>query len=109
MVVCISALRNYYPERLSKAIVTSAPLAFRVIWKAIQPFMDAAMVSRVLILEEDYTELHAWIDPCYLPERLGGTAKVSAVAWGRVLCEGGTQAEAERAALVEAGGGTRIV
>ena len=32
VLTCISVLRNYYPERLSKAIVTSAPLAFRVIW-----------------------------------------------------------------------------
>ena len=48
----------------------------------------------------------AWVDPCYLPERLGGTAKVDAVAWGRVLYGGATQAEAEQAALAEAGGGS---
>ncbi len=99
---CISALRNYYPERLAKAIVTSAPLAFRALWKAIQPFMDAAMIARVLILNDDYMhQLHQLIDPRFLPQRLGGTLRVCNKTYGRVLCAGGTQERAEHAALTE--------
>jgi hypothetical protein len=99
---CISALRNYYPERLAKAIVTSTPLAFRALWRAIQPFMDAAMIARVLLLDDDYMhQLHQLIEPCFLPQRLGGTLRFCSKSYGRVLCAGGTQEQAELAALTE--------
>lgn len=99
---CISALRKYYPERLAKAVVTSTPLAFRVLWKAIQPFMDAAMIARVKLLDDDFmSELHELIDPCFLPPSLGGTFRACNAAYGRVLCAGGTQEQAVYAAIAE--------
>lgn len=102
VVTCISALRNYYPERLAKAVVTSAPLAFRVLWQAVQPFMDAAMIARVVLLDDNFMpELHKLVDPCFLPPRLGGTLNVCNVTYGRVLCSGGTQEQAVCAALTE--------
>ena len=102
VLTCISALRNYYPERLARAVVTSTPLAFRVLWQAVQPFMDAAMIARVVLLDDDFaSELHKLVDTEFLPPRLGGTARVCNVAYGHVLCAGGTQEEAERAALAE--------
>ena len=45
---------------MGSAIVTSAPTAFKVIWKMIRPLMDADMASRVHLLGEDFaTEVRA--------------------------------------------------
>lgn len=43
-------LRDHYPECLEHVFILDAPLAFRVFWMLIRPFIDPATKSRVLFL-----------------------------------------------------------
>lgn len=78
----IGAVQAHYPYRLGHAIVTSAPLAFRVLWKAVRPFLDPETQARIIILEEgQHEELHRLVDPVWLQPNLGGSALFDQHEW----------------------------
>jgi hypothetical protein len=57
-----SAVQNYYPERLGKALMINVPYIFLKVWKTmIHPFIDANTRDKVMM------SCHAAIDPCMHP------------------------------------------
>lgn len=46
----INLLQHHYPERMAVCYAVDAPLAFRVFWKLIQPFIDPVTKSKIVFV-----------------------------------------------------------
>lgn len=73
---------SYFPEYLGRLIIIHAPVAFKVLWEMLSPFIDEQTQKKIGIYKGDGLEdLLATIDAESLPEVLGGKCK----------CEGGCE------------------
>ncbi|CAM6085246.1 unnamed protein product [Calypogeia fissa] len=64
---------NYYPEYLGRLIIINAPVAFKVLWEMLSPFVDEHTQKKIGIYKGDGREdLLKTIDADNLPEFLGG-------------------------------------
>ncbi|CAD6228379.1 unnamed protein product [Miscanthus lutarioriparius] len=67
--------KNYYPERLGKALMINVPYIFLKVWKTmIYPFIDANTRDKFVFVEDKSLRetLRREIDESQLPEFLGG-------------------------------------
>ncbi|XP_020259667.1 phosphatidylinositol/phosphatidylcholine transfer protein SFH11 isoform X1 [Asparagus officinalis] len=67
---------SYYPETLHKLYIINAGPGFRMLWKALNTFMEARTLSKIQVLGGKYqSKLLEAVDPSNLPEFLGGSCK----------------------------------
>mmetsp|Transcript_2643 Transcript_2643/g.3730 ORF Transcript_2643/g.3730 Transcript_2643/m.3730 type:complete len:362 (-) Transcript_2643:140-1225(-) len=72
----ISCLSNHYPERMERAIVLDAPLAFRALWTLVKPFLDPNTKKKVKFVSgksqkrEKLSEIYSLdqVQPFVIPE-----------------------------------------
>ncbi|KAL7747743.1 phosphatidylinositol transfer protein csr1 [Sorochytrium milnesiophthora] len=83
----ISTFDAHFPEFLSKVALAPTGWVIRGVWMAVAPFLNPKTRSKVLLLsDQDFRPtLAEWVDPQYLPTRLGGTweGELPAVDWDR--------------------------
>ncbi|KAL3643215.1 hypothetical protein CASFOL_014030 [Castilleja foliolosa] len=70
---------SYYPETLHCMYIVNAGPGFkRVLWPAAQKFLDAKTIAKIHVLDtKSLGKLLEAIDPCQLPEFLGGSCTCS--------------------------------
>ncbi|XP_051129129.1 phosphatidylinositol/phosphatidylcholine transfer protein SFH13-like isoform X2 [Andrographis paniculata] len=66
---------NYYPETLHRMYIVNAGPGFKkVLWPAAQRFLDAKTIPKIQVLDpKSLNKLVEAIDPCQLPDFLGGS------------------------------------
>lgn len=68
--------QDNYPETLYHTCIINAPVAFRAIWAAVKPMLNARTQAKVEVCPKDYLPaLKEWIDEESIPEYLGGKSK----------------------------------
>jgi len=73
--ILIDILQNYYPERLAYALVLHTPMAFRMLWNMIAPFLEERTKAKVHILGNSLDLLQKYIPKDQLEVNFGGTHK----------------------------------
>mmetsp|Transcript_61537 Transcript_61537/g.169102 ORF Transcript_61537/g.169102 Transcript_61537/m.169102 type:complete len:694 (-) Transcript_61537:218-2299(-) len=75
----LSALNKHYPERMYKTFVINVPSSFSFVWRLVAPMLDPNVREKVKIYKanEFKAPLLELVDADQLPERFGGTMKVS--------------------------------
>ena len=73
--ILIDILQNYYPERLAYALVLHTPMAFRMLWNMIAPFLEERTKAKVHILGNSMDLLQNYIAKDQLEVLFGGTHK----------------------------------
>ncbi|KAK3130354.1 hypothetical protein QOZ80_6BG0492450 [Eleusine coracana subsp. coracana] len=69
---------DYYPETLHQMYVVNAGSGFKLIWNSVKGFLDPKTSSKIHVLGSNYqSRLIEVIDPCELPEFLGGSCTCS--------------------------------
>ncbi|CAF1365369.1 unnamed protein product [Rotaria sp. Silwood1] len=68
----IQLLQHYYPESFALGLVVNAPWIFNGCWYIIKRWLDPVVESKIHFLSHN-SDLTKYIDPSYLPKRLGGT------------------------------------
>ncbi|GFP94782.1 phosphatidylinositol/phosphatidylcholine transfer protein sfh13 [Phtheirospermum japonicum] len=70
---------SYYPETLHRMYIVNAGPGFkRVLWPAAQKFLDAKTIAKIHVLDsKSLGKLLEAIDPCQLPDFLGGSCTCS--------------------------------
>ncbi|KAJ1340156.1 hypothetical protein BSLG_005243 [Batrachochytrium salamandrivorans] len=66
----LNTFQNYYPERLGKALILSAPWLFSGFWQIIKPWLDPVVQAKVNFISTQ--DLHQYIDPSQVVGVLGG-------------------------------------
>eukprot|EP00761_Pharyngomonas_kirbyi_P014556 gb/GECH01014586.1/.p1 GENE.gb/GECH01014586.1/~~gb/GECH01014586.1/.p1 ORF type:complete len:276 (+),score=84.25 gb/GECH01014586.1/:1-828(+) len=66
----LGAGQNYYPERLSRAILVNTPWYFRGAWNVVKNFMDRKTTDKIIFC--DSSALRAYYDDDQLSTRFGG-------------------------------------
>lgn len=73
--ILIDILQNFYPERLAYALVLHTPMAFRMLWNMIAPFLEERTKAKVHILGNSMDLLQKYIPKDQLELCFGGTHK----------------------------------
>jgi putative NADH-flavin reductase len=73
--ILIDILQNYYPERLAYALVLHTPMAFRMLWNMIAPFLEERTKAKVHILGNSMDLLQNYVAKDQLEQCFGGTHK----------------------------------
>ncbi|KAJ1269010.1 hypothetical protein BS78_07G177400 [Paspalum vaginatum] len=69
---------DFYPETLHQMFVVNAGSGFKWIWNSVKGFLDPKTSSKIHVLGSNYqSRLLEVIDPCELPEFLGGSCTCS--------------------------------
>ncbi|KAG0198855.1 hypothetical protein BGX28_007768 [Mortierella sp. GBA30] len=67
----VTVFEAYYPESLGRIIIHGAPFVFWGVWKAIQPWLDPVVASKVRFTRSDQ-DLLEFIPATHLPDRYKG-------------------------------------
>jgi putative NADH-flavin reductase len=73
--ILIDILQNYYPERLAYALILHTPMAFRMLWNMIAPFLEERTKAKVHILGSSMNLLTSYVAKDQLEECFGGSHK----------------------------------
>lgn len=73
--ILIDILQKYYPERLAYALVLNTPMAFRMLWNMIAPFLEERTKAKVHILGSSMKLLLDYVPADQLEPEYGGTHK----------------------------------
>ena len=70
----LDQLQFYYPEAMHKMYIVNAPMAFRVLWRMVKPWLHPVTVSRIDIIGGSYHSklTENGIEISQLPTYLGG-------------------------------------
>lgn len=64
----------YYPEYLGRLIIINTPVAFKVLWELLSPFIDSKTEKKIRIHKDGgLQDLLDTVDAQNLPAFLGGT------------------------------------
>ncbi|KAL8469554.1 hypothetical protein ACS0TY_032410 [Phlomoides rotata] len=65
---------SFYPETLHRMYIVNAGPGFKFLWPAAQKFLDAKTIAKIHVLDpKSLGRLLEAIDPCQLPDFLGGS------------------------------------
>jgi len=69
----VTILQQYYPERLSKALLVNTPWIFNATWAIIKGWLNPRTASKVCFIgQEDTKTLFEYIDKDVLEKKYGG-------------------------------------
>ena len=69
-----SQLGDNYPEQNGGMYIINSPWVFKMVWRVVTTFVDAATCAKIKILGSDYKKvLLSKVDKEYLPKEYGGT------------------------------------
>eukprot|EP00756_Hemistasia_phaeocysticola_P058159 Hpha_TRINITY_DN34777_c0_g1::TRINITY_DN34777_c0_g1_i1::g.178054::m.178054 len=70
-------LDNFFPERLARAMIVNAPLAFRACWAVIYPWLDSVTQQKISFV--DLPAVYEIVDKSVLPSHLVDGGDVSEI------------------------------
>lgn len=78
------------PIRYKMMHIVNEGKFYDVVFQLIKPFLSKKMKERIKVHGTDFSKLHEYIDPQYLPDDLGGTGgdpKTASIKYGEELCQ----------------------
>ncbi|KAJ8324484.1 hypothetical protein QVD99_002505 [Batrachochytrium dendrobatidis] len=66
----LNVMQNYYPERLGRALIISAPWIFSGFWQLIKPWLDPVVQAKVVFVSRE--EVSQYVDISQTVKHLGG-------------------------------------
>lgn len=68
----LSVLGNHFPERLGQLMIINSGMLFRMVWKVVEPFLDARTSAKITFLGSDWRDvLRSKLEPDSIPNFLG--------------------------------------
>ncbi|EKX32741.1 hypothetical protein GUITHDRAFT_156255 [Guillardia theta CCMP2712] len=78
----ISALQNYYPERMGLCLVLNPPSFFWLMWRVIKPWLAPRTVNKIVFVGDDYAEkIRQYFSDDTIPKCLGGKYDLEPEDW----------------------------